>query len=76
MLTVKAKKAVTQLLALKPNDGIQRIELEKASVGDIVSVAGIPDVMIGDSLCDLNHPQQLPPINLDEPTVSVGIMDK
>lgn len=51
--------------------GLKRIELEEAFVGDIVSIAGAPEVNIGDTLCDPNHVEQLPPIDLSEPTLSV-----
>ncbi len=51
--------------------GLKKIELEEAGVGDIVSISGIPDVSIGDTLCDPTHVVQLPPIHLAEPTLSV-----
>ena len=51
--------------------GLKKIELETASVGDIVSIAGAPEVTIGNTLCDPDHIHQLPPIELGEPTVSV-----
>ena len=53
--------------------GLKKVEMEEASVGDIVSISGAPDVMIGDTLCDPGHIQQLPPIELGEPTLSVEI---
>lgn len=55
-------------------EGIRKIELEEAGVGDIVNVSGVPEVMIGDTLCDPNHVVQLPPIELGEPTISIEIM--
>ena len=54
--------------------GLEKIELESASVGDIVSISGIPEVMIGDTLCSPDKIEQLPPITLQEPTVSVELM--
>lgn len=54
--------------------GLQKVEVEEAGVGDIVSLSGISDVMIGDTVCDPENPTELPPITLDEPTVSVDIM--
>jgi GTP-binding protein len=54
--------------------GLKKIEMDEAGVGDIVSISGIPEVMIGDTLCDPLHIVQLPPIILAEPTVSVEIM--
>lgn len=54
--------------------GLKRVELEQAGVGDIVNIAGIPEVMIGDTLCAPSHIVQLPPIYLSEPTLSIEIM--
>ncbi|NDE82835.1 MAG: translational GTPase TypA [Chlamydiia bacterium] len=51
--------------------GLKKVELEEAGVGDIVSLSGMPEVMIGDTLCDPNHIVQLPPISLAEPTLSI-----
>lgn len=54
--------------------GLQRVELEEGLVGDIVVISGIEDITIGDTLCNPSHPVQLPPISIEEPTVSVDIM--
>ena len=54
--------------------GIKKIELEKASVGDIVILSGMPEVMLGDTLCHPSNVRQLPKIHIDEPTVSIGFM--
>lgn len=51
--------------------GLKKVEMEEAGVGDIVSLSGIPDIMIGDTLCDPSHIVQLPPITLAEPTLSI-----
>jgi GTP-binding protein len=51
--------------------GLKKVEMEEAGVGDIVSLSGIPEIMIGDTLCDPGHVVQLPPITLAEPTLSV-----
>lgn len=53
--------------------GLKKVEMEEAGVGDIVSISGIPDVMIGDTLSDPNNVVQLPPITLAEPTLSVEV---
>lgn len=53
--------------------GLEKIEMEEAGVGDIVCLSGIPDVTIGDTLCDPKNIVRLPPIKLDEPTVSVDL---
>jgi GTP-binding protein len=54
--------------------GLKKVEIEEGCVGDIISISGIPDVQLGDSLCELNTPVKLPPIIIDEPTVSVNMM--
>ncbi|MGA8165316.1 MAG: translational GTPase TypA [Waddliaceae bacterium] len=53
--------------------GLQKVELEEAIVGDIVSLSGIPEVNIGDTLCTSEHQEPLPPIQIEPPTVSVDI---
>ncbi|MCX6988262.1 MAG: translational GTPase TypA [Chlamydiae bacterium] len=53
--------------------GLKKVELEEAGVGDIVSLSGMPEIMIGDTLCDPHHVVQLPPITLAEPTLSIEI---
>ncbi|MCE9500412.1 MAG: translational GTPase TypA, partial [Leptospira sp.] len=55
-------------------EGLHRHEVETAVGGDIVAIAGIPDIFIGDTVCDLGNPLPLPPITVDEPTVSMFFM--
>lgn len=54
--------------------GLKKIEMDEAGVGDIVSISGIPEVTIGDTLCNPDHIVQLPPITLAEPTLSIELM--
>ncbi len=51
--------------------GLKRIDLESASAGDIVAVAGIEDIGIGDTIADRDHPQPLPALRVDEPTIAM-----
>jgi GTP-binding protein len=51
--------------------GLGRQEVTSASVGEIVCVAGIPEINIGDTICDSSTPEPLPFINIDEPTISM-----
>jgi len=52
-------------------DGLQRIETETAEAGDIIVFSGIEELYISDTLCDRNHVEALPPLTVDEPTVSM-----
>ena len=54
--------------------GLKKVGMEEAGVGDIVSIAGIPEVTIGETLCSSDHIVQLPPIDLSEPTLSIEIL--
>ncbi|MGI6608234.1 MAG: translational GTPase TypA [Erysipelotrichaceae bacterium] len=55
-------------------DGIKRKSITEACSGDIVIVAGIADLSIGETICDQNHIEPLPPIHIDEPTLSMNFM--
>lgn len=61
---------ITELLGTK---GLDRIPIEKAEPGEIVAVAGIDEITIGESLCDPNDVRPLAPIKIDEPAISVTI---
>jgi len=65
---------VTQLFTYRD---LQRNEQAEAQAGDIVAVAGIPDVGIGDTLADPDDPRPLPPIQVEEPTLRMtfGVND-
>lgn len=54
--------------------GLKKIELEEAGVGDIVLISGAENVTIGDTLCALDNQVLLPPITIEEPTLSIDIM--
>ena len=51
--------------------GLERLEVPDAQVGDIVAVCGVDGVSIGDTIADSEHPEALPPIEIDEPTVKM-----
>lgn len=53
-------------------DGLGRVEVEAAKAGDIIAVAGIEEVKIGETIADAENPQQLPVITIDEPTVKMS----
>ena len=55
--------------SLQTAHGIERVDIEEAGPGDIVSVAGLPEVTIGDTLTEPGDPRPLPRIEVDEPTL-------
>jgi GTP-binding protein len=50
-------------------EGLSQVEVKEASAGDIVAIAGIPEITIGETLADINEPQALPLLSIEEPTV-------
>jgi len=59
---------VTKLFAF---DGLKRIDIQEAAAGDIVCLAGIEEITIGETITDMEHQIAIPPIAIDEPTVSM-----
>lgn len=51
--------------------GLQKISVEEATAGEIVSVAGLEDITIGATITDPLNPKQIPPVSIDEPTVQM-----
>ncbi|MEM6484743.1 MAG: translational GTPase TypA [Pseudomonadota bacterium] len=60
-----------RILQVMGYQGLERIETKRASAGDIVCVTGIDGLNISDTLCDPSAPEALPPLTIDEPTVSM-----
>jgi GTP-binding protein len=54
-------------------EALDRVDAEEAAAGEIISVAGIPEITIGDTLADAEDPKPLPVITVDEPSLSVTI---
>jgi GTP-binding protein len=59
---------ITKLFAF---DGLKRVDIEEASAGDIVCLAGLEDITIGETIADVEHRKAMPIIAIDEPTVSM-----
>lgn len=55
-------------------EGIKRKEVTEAYYGDIVTVAGCPEISIGDTICDVNHIDALPKIEIEKPTLSMNFL--
>ncbi|KAF5067231.1 GTP-binding protein TypA/BipA [anaerobic digester metagenome] len=60
--------------ALFVNEGLKRVEAQEASLGDIVAIAGLGSVSIGDTIADAQNPEALPFMHIDEPTLSMNFM--
>jgi GTP-binding protein len=59
---------ITKLFAF---EGLKRVDIDEAAAGDIVCLAGIEDITIGETIADVEHRRAMPPIAVDEPTVSM-----
>jgi len=64
----QARTKVTKLFAF---DGLKRVDIDNAAAGDIVCLAGIDDITIGETVADGENPVAIPPTAVDEPTVSM-----
>ena len=51
--------------------GLNKVEVEEAKAGDIIELAGLANISIGDTICDFEHPEKIPFVDIDEPTVSM-----
>ncbi len=51
--------------------GLKRIEIEEAHAGDIVAIAGLPDISVGETVCEIGSEEALPILRIDEPTLQM-----
>jgi len=65
---IERKAKILQVLG---HHGLERVEIDEAKAGDIVCITGIEALNISDTLCDPGHIKPLPPLSVDEPTVSM-----
>ncbi|MCZ2810144.1 MULTISPECIES: translational GTPase TypA [unclassified Modestobacter] len=63
----------TKITELLVTEGLTRTPADSAGPGDLIAIAGIEDIMIGDTLADPNDPRPLPAITVDEPSISITI---
>ncbi len=63
----------TKITELLMTEALDRVPVESASAGDLIAVAGIADITIGETLADPEHPEPLPPIHVDEPAISMTV---
>src|SRR5207244_7461666 len=62
---------VAKVTVLYGYEGLKRVEIEEAGAGDLVAIAGIETIEIGETVGDLDNPVALPLIRIDEPTVAM-----
>lgn len=60
-----------RILKLFGYQGLKRLDIESASAGDIVAIAGLPDINVGETVCDSAHILPLPLLRIDEPTLQM-----
>ena len=51
--------------------GLKRIEIEEAEAGDIIAIAGLPDISVGETVCEIGKEDALPILHIDEPTLQM-----
>ncbi len=61
----------TRVTKLFSFDGLKRVEIERAAAGDVICLAGIEDITIGETIADPENAVAIPPVAIDEPTVSM-----
>ena len=71
MINADNKAIKTRVTGLYVFQGLERIETKEASVGEIIALAGIEGISIGDTVTDFEDPRPLPRIKVDEPTISM-----
>lgn len=52
--------------------GLKRIEIEEAEAGDIIAIAGLPDISVGETVCEVGNEEALPLLRIDEPTLQMN----
>ena len=62
-----------KIVELFLTDALDRVPAEEAGPGDIIAVAGIPEITIGETLADVDDPRPLPPLIVDEPSLSMTV---
>mgnify|MGYP005632091011 FL=1 len=71
LVSREGKERKGKILQVMGYQGLERIEVETASAGDIVCITGIEALQISDTICDPTRVEALPPLEVDEPTISM-----
>ncbi len=67
----KRKGKITDILT---NDGLEKVKATEAIAGDIITIAGIPDIFVGETVAATAEVEQMPPITIDEPTLKMEFL--
>lgn len=70
----ESKKQRVKVTKLYEFDGLNKVEVEAATIGTIVAISGISDIHIGDTLCDVNNPEAIPFQKISEPTLAMNFI--
>jgi len=70
----EGRKKKSRLSALMTFDGLRRVDVEEIHAGDLVAVAGIPDINISETIADPDLPEALPLLSIDEPAIKMTVM--
>ena len=54
--------------------GLKRIEIQEAYAGDLIAISGMEDIDVGETVCPIDHPEALPAIHIDEPTLQMTFL--
>jgi GTP-binding protein len=71
VIDIAGKVRSGRLLKIMGHHGLERVEVTEAAAGDIVCITGLDPLDISDTICDPNNVEALPPLSIDEPTVSM-----
>jgi GTP-binding protein len=63
-----------KIVKLSTFEGLKQVEVDEAECGDIVAVAGLADITIGETICSAENPQPLPLLQIDEPTLTMDFI--
>ncbi|GED32711.1 MULTISPECIES: translational GTPase TypA [Brevibacillus] len=77
MVSVTTREGVLKKMRIQKLfgfSGLQRVEQKTAKAGDIVAIAGLDDINVGETVCDVDHPDPLPFLKIDEPTLQMTFL--
>lgn len=74
LCNTEGKEKKVKISSLFIYEGLKRVEVESAYTGDIIALAGIEDIFIGDTICSLNNINPVAFVNIDEPTISMNFI--